>query len=625
MNYFRPLMILLALAMLWAVVARASASTTDRGDLISERSYLRDPGGALDIDSIGAQAFKPIHGPLGLGNKGVPTWLRLVVPAQAPDHTQLVLMLQPAALESLQIYLPGADGHGWTRVDSGSRMAFADRGQRTLNYTQSFDARTDAPTVIYVRIQTYTGTAYAQVLTPQEASDFDTSLHVGMGLYIGFALVMAALSASLWANTGRLLWGLAALFDITTVAHVSGQLGLTAKYVLPHASDFLPHVLYFTSATHLLTACLLWSQMTRMLELPRWVSWGYLSVVPFYLLCLPMILSGHGEEVLAYNNIGVLLLTLWGVPVLFVIRTPDLILRWLYRALNSVLLVYLLYFMIPILSASASSKLSLYPAMPTNLVSMVMVMALLARRTLLDIRMRQQIEREKLEVEQRYQLEQRHHAETSGMLGMIMHEMKNPLASIRVASELLSSGRVRTPEDQDKRFRNIQEAVDGIDSVLQRVIDVDRLEQGALTEERQNEDVAELLRLWLANHRQASRIVAELPTSLHAHIDARLMLLLLGNLVDNALKYSPAQSRINLTLKTEDDQLAIEVRNLIGRAGWPDPARLFQKYYRSPTAQHGSGTGLGLYWVSKVSEIVGGKVHYEPRGNEAAFILRMPK
>ena len=68
----------------------------------------------------------------------------------------------------------------------------------------------------------------------------------------------------------------------------------------------------------------------------------------------------------------------------------------------------------------------------------------------------------------------------------------------------------------------------------------------------------------------------------------------------------------------------MEVRNRVGRAGWPDPDRLFQKYYRAPAAQGTSGTGLGLYWVRQVAERVGGRVDYRGEDDDAVFTLRIP-
>ncbi len=69
---------------------------------------------------------------------------------------------------------------------------------------------------------------------------------------------------------------------------------------------------------------------------------------------------------------------------------------------------------------------------------------------------------------------------------------------------------------------------------------------------------------------------------------------MLRNLVHNALNYSPPGSAVGMALAAKDNGFAIEVRNLVGRAGTPDAEQLFGKYYRADTAKHLTGTSLGL-------------------------------
>lgn len=614
---------LLLLATLALAPGRLLAAPDEQADLISERGVLEDASEALTLHDVMPREFKPFQGPLAHGNRKVAIWLKLTVAAQPAERHALVLLVQPASVADVQVHMPDGRG-GWRAVHTGSRMPYSQRPRPDLNFAIPFAADETQPTVLYLRVSTPTAMVHASVLTPDAARNFDTQLHIGVGLYMGLALVLMSLSALMWWSTRDHLWLAAATFDFATLVQVSIPLGFFAKYLAPEAVDLVPSVHAASSSTHLVMICLFFSLLMQAMGSPRWVVLGYRSVLLLYPYWLYLVAQGRLVESQGQVNLWVFLITLWGIPALVTLRTPDAVLRWLYRVMIGALVVYLLYWVLPILQLSTSSTLSLYPALPSNLFTMVMMVLLLARRTYLAAITRQQLELEKQDAESRYRLEQRHHAETSGMLGMIMHEMKNPLASIRVASELLSSGRVHGTADQEKRFRNIQDAVDGIDTVLQRCIDVDRLEQGALAEERHDEDVAELLRQWVASHRQSQRLEASIPQTLPAHLDARLMFLLLGNLVDNALKYSPPQSLIGLRLCADSGALELEVRNLAGRAGWPDPQRLFQKYYRSPTAQHGGGTGLGLYWVSKVSEMLGGAVSYRPQGNEVVFTLRMP-
>ena len=623
-NLSRLLCPLLALLCL-LVSGTAAAASGPQGDLISERGVWPDATGTLTIDTVPQAPFKRLTGPAGLGNKGVPTWLRLVVPPQPAERDTLVLMLQPASIESMQVYLPGPDGTGWRRVDSGSHVAYSARQQRTLNFTLPFKPRREGPTTLYVRLQTFTGVAHAQVLTPEASADFDTRLHTGLGLYLGFATLMVLLSGSLWLSTRRALWGLAALFDLSTIVHVAVPSGLVAQYLLPDASERLPTLMYLSTTTHLLTAGLLWAHLVRVLEAPRWVSWGYWLALPYAALCYGLVATGHGSAVQGLVVLGVFVLTLWGGMVMWAVRPADRLMRWLYWVLNGALMLYLLYFSLPILRAQQSSVLSLYPALPSNMVTMVMVLALITRRTVLDQREAARLLREKLHSERRLEQEQAHHAETAGMLGMIMHEVKNPLASIRMASELLRSGRSRTPEEEALRFATIEQAVAGIDTVLQRCIDLDRLEHGALQEHRDDEDVAALLRHWLGQHREASRLRAELPATLPARVDARLLILLVSNLTENALKYSPAGSPVTVRLQGRDARLQLAVRNAVGRAGRPDPERVFTKYYRSAKAQYASGTGLGLYGVQQVSVLMGGRAAHLVADDEVIFTLELPR
>lgn len=622
MSILRAMLPLGVLVAFWAVLAQASVAPV--GDLISQRGWLDDPSGQWTLDEVRDKTLRPLNGPLGTANRHIPFWLRLVVPPQPQERQNLVLVLQPATVENLQVYTSDGQG-GWAMRETGSQYAFSSRERSDLNFSLAITASTTQDTVLYVRMYTATGILHAKVLTTDEARDFDTQLHIGMGIYLGLALMFTLLSTTMWMSTREPLWGWAALFDVNTMLHSSLQVGLFAKYVMPGAPDLLPTVFAVSGASHMTVGCCVFALLVKALQAPRWAVLGYLAVTPIWVVWVVLAVAGHWATVFRQVNLWLLASSLWGIAALLSIRTPDWWLRWMYRVLTGVLIAYLMWRTLPILGAAKATNLSVYPTLPSNLVTMFMVVAILARRTLLEARARQQLQHEKQEAEQRYQLEQAHNAEVSGMLSMVMHEMKNPLASIRMASELLSSGRVQNAEDQEKRFRNIQDAVDGIDTVLQRCIEVDRLEQGALVEERQHEDVSALLRQWVIDHRQRARLHEQMPDVFPAHIDARLMFLLLGNLVDNAIKYSPPESTVSVQLKDMGTELEIEVRNAVGRAGRPDPERLFQKYYRSPRAQHGGGTGLGLYWVRTVSEMLGGSVTYQPEHEDVVFVLRMPR
>ena len=225
--------------------------------------------------------------------------------------------------------------------------------------------------------------------------------------------------------------------------------------------------------------------------------------------------------------------------------------------------------------------------------------------------------------------EQRRHQETSALLSMLVHEVRNPLALVQVAARNIASGRTPPGAPQAAALGRIDQAVRDISALLERCVETDLLEHGALMAQHQPVDAAACLRDWLARHPARDRIQATLPERLVADLDADLWLAMVRNLVDNALKYAPAGAPVQLLLQVDALQLWVEVRNPVGPAGRPDPTRLFSKHYRADTVAGIPGTGLGLYWVHQLCGRLGGTAQHLPAAERAdapvVFRLSLPR
>jgi len=106
--------------------------------------------------------------------------------------------------------------------------------------------------------------------------------------------------------------------------------------------------------------------------------------------------------------------------------------------------------------------------------------------------------------------------------------------------------------------------------------------------------------------------------------DPVLLDVVFGNLLENALKYAPPESKICLNLASEDGGHSIMFENAQGPAGMPDPERVFEKYYRGDFARAEIGSGLGLYIVRGLVNLMGGRVDYMPTGNHIRFKVWFP-
>ena len=108
--------------------------------------------------------------------------------------------------------------------------------------------------------------------------------------------------------------------------------------------------------------------------------------------------------------------------------------------------------------------------------------------------------------------------------------------------------------------------------------------------------------------------------------DVYLLSSIVRNLLDNALKYSPAGSRVSAHLhkSIQPAEWHFTVSNRPGRAGWPDASRVFDKYYRSPAASYRSGTGLGLFLIKSLAERLDYRIEYLPNEHSIVFHLTIP-
>ncbi len=596
-------------ALLLCMCALAPAFAAD--DLVLSRGVLMDPQQSFNIDDVQGKAFNPVAGPIGRGFTPAAVWLRIeVAPSPLPE---LRLVVQPAQLDDVRLYRPRLDQPGgWEVEQLGDQRPFAQRAVPDVYPTFAFQPSASGPTVLYLRVTTTSVMqVHARVFSPAGSVAFDSAIHIFIGIYNGLLLAMMIFAAVCWRITRDPLWGLDALMQAATMAFVFFIMGFAAQYLFqsqPHLADRGVSLL---AAVHAFVAALFFWRFIAAFKAPRWTWINYLLPMALFPLLVYWVMTGNVRGAMALNANLLLLQTVGGLVLVCFLKSEDRRLLWMVRFLYIALVVYMFYFVLPLLGLVRMTELHLYPALLANFFTGVMLQVILARRTQLQIRDKWRLEADMRQLDQQLKGEVARHAATSSFLSMMMHELKTPLAAIRLATQSLTGGRVGDDAAQrERRLTNIQKAVDNIDGVLERCVEVDRLEQGALAVQKQRHDVASLVSDWTSIEPQHDRLKLQLPASLMAEVDAPLTCLMLRNLVHNALNYSPPGSVVDVALTEKDDGFALVVRNRVGRAGAPDAEQLFGKYYRADTAKHLTGTGLGLYWVRRVAEVLGGTVRY---------------
>jgi two-component system, sensor histidine kinase and response regulator len=214
----------------------------------------------------------------------------------------------------------------------------------------------------------------------------------------------------------------------------------------------------------------------------------------------------------------------------------------------------------------------------------------------------------------------------------IVHDLKNPLSAIQMGLELLDTGDAigAAPQIQVHRLRDTARYMG---RMIQDILDIGRAEQVGLELRRTRFDLA----TWLSGLQQEvesqaqsrhHRLSWECPEGLEVEADPEFLKRLLLNLIDNALKYSPAGSHTRIVAQSEGRGVRLEVRDQ--GEGIPEAMReqIFGKFVRLDErgVDLRSGSGLGLAFCRMAAEAHEGRIWVEdntPKGS--VFVLEIPR
>lgn len=217
----------------------------------------------------------------------------------------------------------------------------------------------------------------------------------------------------------------------------------------------------------------------------------------------------------------------------------------------------------------------------------------------------------------------------STLLSSLSHDLRTPLAAIMgSASALLVEEERLDPEQRRELARTVYEEGERLTTLVNDILSVTRLESGGVQVHKEWVPIEELVGAALArlgdtvNGRAIDvRLPADLPL---AQADPVLLEQLLFNLLDNAVRHTPAGTPIEVVAESESSALRVEVCDR--GPGLPPDAerRLFEKFYRGPGAPSG-GTGLGLTICRGIVMAHGGSIEATDRpGGGSIFRFRLP-
>lgn len=242
-------------------------------------------------------------------------------------------------------------------------------------------------------------------------------------------------------------------------------------------------------------------------------------------------------------------------------------------------------------------------------------------------------ERKKMEAQLRQMLE--HEIELgelkSHYVSMAAHDLRNPLAAIQMTVGVLEKYYDRLSEEQRQaKYQSIHHSIRIMADLLNDTMALGQARSGKLRFEPQTLDLMQFVHLLVAELHQATETKPRIALSVHGvcdtvYMDAKLLRHILGNLLSNALKYSPVDSTVDLDIQCQPEAVVFRIEDRGIGIPKADQERLFEAFHRASNVGSTPGTGLGLAIVKQSVDLHRGAITFESEeGRGTVFRIVFP-
>lgn len=600
---------------------------------INEQAWVEDLSGEMPLSEIKKLPEQPFMGLLSKGYSKAPLWVRLRIdPTPAPaSNTQqtngnLYLSIRPTFLDSVTLYDPLQDAQQIRGPNqrSGDRVSLNPSLPAAPMLLFNLSA-SEAPRDIWLKMETTSSRiGYFEVLDTHGLITEISRLEIPGALVLGVLITFLVWGCVLLFTDRNLLNGIYVFVQLAALVYASSVLSFSRLWFSAYLdTSLVDYLLTYSSIVYPFFAALFTCALLGDFKIPKGGRF-----VMYLILSTPMIailLAFNGEVHLAMQLNTVVSVLIAPISFLVISYLAKRNLDARYGTVCNLSLVRLYVWLTNISTVFLSAVLLglipspplfvIYAGLPHAIISGLLMLFLPQYRNVMLHRSEQQMKLDVAQSRQKAKQEERYRRETETLLSMLGHEMKTPLSAVKMLM-----GAYEVPDTfAHKATRMINTMVD----LMERTLQANQIEDGAVAIHPVEFDLQLFLEKICASAADPTRInMASDTLALKLHTDPFLLEVIVKNLIDNALKYSPADKPIQLNVTTTPDaKIQIEVSNLPGRAGFPDATQVFDKYYRHAQACHVSGSGLGLYLGRKLSECIGADLTYVPDPQYVRFVV----
>ena len=583
---------------------------------IVQASVFEDESAAMTIDEAKQASFKPMGDTLAQGYTQSAFWVRLVLAAHEDSQ---YLRVRPSYLDHVTLYRTDSTSPGgWLEAKNGDRIAMQDRRVWGISLLFALPP-SDSEQTVYLRVQTQSSSLMnVEVMTLPEfqQKEFHTVLLqlLMIAIMLGI-LIWAALDFVVSRQRIVGVFLLVQIFQIAYVLAVSGYLPLI--FPLATVSDQVTSVLI---GLVVLITLIFHRLLVAEFEPNKWALRVLNAMIMLSALALAAVLFGQLRFGLPLNSYVVLLL----MPVLlwlaFTAKRDCLPGRITLRVTYVALAGLLFFVMAPIFGIWVSFDMYLLATTAQgSLTGLIMAIFLFRRSSALQQRFfADQLELAR--VEEKLVAQQLLAADQRQFLDMLAHELKTPLGVMQLTLESVALS--------DAQQKRLHRSLDTMSAVIDRCRLSLQLDEGRLRPGLETVEVSAALNDLISTCKEPERVVLVGRGPFNVQTDQQLFLVIVHNLLDNAMKYSPQDTPVNVT--TQAHQLdgckgvLMTVHNRVTSVPAQQPEVLFEKYFRGNNAKGQTGSGLGLHLSRRLAAIINGHLWAELGQDDIRVSLWLP-
>lgn len=220
-------------------------------------------------------------------------------------------------------------------------------------------------------------------------------------------------------------------------------------------------------------------------------------------------------------------------------------------------------------------------------------------------------------------------SERRSFLANVSHELRTPVSNVFVTLEALASGADEEPEIRDRFLSSAQEEVKRLSRLIHDLLDLGRLEAGVSQLEKKDFRLKSLLErairaVELRLHSNNVGIKLDVP-DIKINGDPERLLQAFLNILDNAIKYSVANSKVSIIGEVEANKIIVKISDQGVGISESDMPHIFEQFYTADRSRSGNGTGLGLAIAKRIVEAHNGIIIASSTpGKGATFGIELP-